>query len=472
MKNWMRELALHYEIIRNNHPDDKLLILFDIDGTILDLRYTVRALLKSYDSQFGTRYFSGLTLADIDFPEENLEQGLLKMGVEYRQIGHVLDWYGKNRWTTWALNEAHSPFPGVLDVIRWFQLHRNTFVGLNTGRIERLREQTLFSLNRLGKEFRVRFDNELLMMNRAERKTDIAASKVDAIRTWRQKGYRVVAVIDNEPDNLEVIGQMENAGEILLLHAGSLFSSRRSTVPARAVNGNIYDLTELARFHPVPRHTQLVWTGIQNNILMDSFFASNIRWADITDLVNRVYYARQFCVQDTSTEGAMHEQILGTMAEMNRGARLDLVSEFINVNSYLELVRGFGIHPELLWFRVTLDRFNREDIRRLAGMFPGAIIECKADFLGSLVTDRNPMADEMVSRFSQWGVNRFGVSWNDRKMKQMLEWLDDGGHEVVLNDVYGYDAFLQAVLLGPRAIASDFSFPDMLAVTEPLRDFG
>ena len=42
----MRELALHYEILRNNYPNVKLLILFDIDGTLLDNRYTIRALLN------------------------------------------------------------------------------------------------------------------------------------------------------------------------------------------------------------------------------------------------------------------------------------------------------------------------------------------------------------------------------------------------------------------------------------------
>jgi hypothetical protein len=42
------------------------------------------------------------------------------------------------------------PYPGALEVIRWFQLQESTFLGLNTSRPERLRADTLHSLNALG----------------------------------------------------------------------------------------------------------------------------------------------------------------------------------------------------------------------------------------------------------------------------------------------------------------------------------
>jgi len=343
MKNWMRELSLHYEILRNNYPDDKLIILFDIDGTILDMRYTIKALLKSYDTQFNTGYFKNLNLVDINFPEEDLEKALVEMGVEFRQIGHLLDWYFKNRWSTWALNEAHNPFPGVLDVIRWFQLHKNTFIGLNTGRIERLREETLLSLNKLGREYRVRFDNDLLMMNSTERKSDVALSKMEGIRKFQNAGYRVVAVIDNEPDILEAIEKMERVDEIVLLHAGSLFNNKRANIPARAIKGNIYDLAELVKAQIIPRHIQLVWENVHDNESMQRFLASNVQWADISDLMNRIYYSRKFWTNDSKQveDVARQEHLLRSMMDNDKGARLDLVSEFIDVKSYIETIKHF-----------------------------------------------------------------------------------------------------------------------------------
>ena len=38
---WMRSLAEHYERTRQGHPTDELCVVFDIDGTILDLRHLV-----------------------------------------------------------------------------------------------------------------------------------------------------------------------------------------------------------------------------------------------------------------------------------------------------------------------------------------------------------------------------------------------------------------------------------------------
>lgn len=106
---------------------------------------------------------------------------------------------------------------------------------------------------------------------------------------------------------------------------------------------------------------------------------THIRCADLTDLVNRVYYARQFEEPGSSPDTARLEQILGSMAATDRRARLDLFSEFINVERYLQLIRSFGFRPELLRFRVRLDRYNRDDVLRMAEMFPGAIIECSTD---------------------------------------------------------------------------------------------
>ena len=47
--DWMWELAVHYERMRRAYPDQQLCIVFDIDGTILDLRHLVVYALLGYD---------------------------------------------------------------------------------------------------------------------------------------------------------------------------------------------------------------------------------------------------------------------------------------------------------------------------------------------------------------------------------------------------------------------------------------
>ena len=63
--DWMRRLAEHYAGFRRNSPDDRLLIVFDIDGTILDLRHMVRHVLLDYDREHGTDFFHGLSAEDV-----------------------------------------------------------------------------------------------------------------------------------------------------------------------------------------------------------------------------------------------------------------------------------------------------------------------------------------------------------------------------------------------------------------------
>lgn len=56
---------MHYEQLRRAYPDDTLAIVFDIDGTILDMRHMVAAALLSFDRTRGTDYFRGLCVEDV-----------------------------------------------------------------------------------------------------------------------------------------------------------------------------------------------------------------------------------------------------------------------------------------------------------------------------------------------------------------------------------------------------------------------
>ena len=151
MSNWMKRLHGHYEKLHAQYPEDKLLILFDIDGTILDMRCMILYVLKAYDEEHDTEYFAQLRLADVTVHENQVETLLKICNVPANQQRGVLDWYEKHRWTSIAILYSHHAFAGVMDVIRWFQIQPSTSVGLNTGRPDAIRADTLRSLNELGK---------------------------------------------------------------------------------------------------------------------------------------------------------------------------------------------------------------------------------------------------------------------------------------------------------------------------------
>jgi len=60
-------------------------------------------------------------------------------------------------------------------------------------------------------------------------------------------GYRIFAFVDNEPDNLEAVADIDPDGNILLLHADTIFKSKRERVPKGAVSGSHYDVRPLFR---------------------------------------------------------------------------------------------------------------------------------------------------------------------------------------------------------------------------------
>ncbi|HEX6311466.1 MAG TPA: HAD family hydrolase, partial [Acidimicrobiia bacterium] len=279
MSDWMRRLARHYERFRREYPDDRLMIVFDIDGTILDMRHMVRDVLLSYDREHGTDFFLGLEPGDIDVHENQVDRLLAGMALPAAVAERVHAWYLARRWQPEAVLAAHRPYQGVLDVIRWFQLQPDTFVGLNTGRPERLRAETLRSLNALGEEYRVEFRSELLHMNPKGWEQGVVDTKVAALAAFREQGLRVFAVVDNEPVNIRSMAAADSAGEILFLHAHTLYESRRIPTP-RTVRGESYDITALLSERHLPQHVQLVWHGVNDHSNLRQFLASPIGWGE------------------------------------------------------------------------------------------------------------------------------------------------------------------------------------------------
>ena len=154
----MLALARHLAHARSAYPTDRLLVVFEIDGLIVDHRHMVRRRLLDYDRMHGTDHFRGVEVADVDTDPGNLERFLIRRGFAAMVRRDVLDWYPEQPPLPEQVPGTERPYPGVLEVIRWFQLQNSTFVGLNTSRPERMRTDTLRSLNALGRgpESRVR----------------------------------------------------------------------------------------------------------------------------------------------------------------------------------------------------------------------------------------------------------------------------------------------------------------------------
>lgn len=246
MSLWMRILSIHYREMQNNYDGRPLIILFDIDGTILDMRFMIYNVLKRFDEDHGTDHFEGLTVNDIDFHEQHVSGFLDRLKLSRDHQLKILYRYEPLFLSMAADPYAHAPFSGVFEVIRWFQERPDTYVGLNTGRPELLRKDTLVSLNVLGAHKGVAFPNDLLFMAPDSWQGDVASAKAEGVRYFQKKGYRVCAFIDNEPENLKAVAEMDGSQEILLLHADTIFKSDFHAIPDHAVQGKVYDISTFA----------------------------------------------------------------------------------------------------------------------------------------------------------------------------------------------------------------------------------
>jgi hypothetical protein len=441
MKNWMRELASHYETILRRYPGERLMILFDIDGTILDMRYMVLYVLQDYDRSHGSSFFRNLRISDITVHENSVGHLLAKLPLEPEEQEEILSWCLKHRWRSTAVLESHRPFSGVLEVIRWFLIQPDTYVGLNTGRPESLRANTLRSLNELGKDYRVCFTDELLHMNQAGWEQGVEDAKVEGVRHFQRQGYRIFAVVDNEPNNLKAISKIDPQQGILLLHADTIFESKRIRMPRRAVRGKVYDLTALIPQKALPERTQFVWHGVNDKANLRQFLASDIHWAECDIRMDRV--TNNLILRHDSLEGTPLQEdedsltpddLLSRLHKMGKGVKLDLKAGGLLVDKVLDMVSACGFDDSHLWFNAKVERLQESGFRRLAFARPSAVLQCPVSFLAPVILSAPGKAKEILTMFTDWGINRF-------------------------SDVPDLESFLQAALLMPRSITSDFNFP-------------
>lgn len=466
MKNWMAKLASHYDKMRKRYPDDRLLILFDIDGTIIDMRYMIQYVLKSYDRHHGTSFFKNLKISEIDVHENQVDRFLDRMDIPPSEKENVFDWYLKRRWTSMAIFESHRPFSGVMEVIRWFQMQPNTYIGLNTGRHESLKDDTIFSLNKLGEQYKVRFSEDLLFLNINEWEKNIPESKAAGVFHFQRIGYHVFAFVDNEPDNLEIIAEKDHKNEILLLHADTIFQSQRQKLPRLTLSGNEYDITELIKEKTLPRHVQFVWHGVNDAENLRHFLSSSIDWAECDirlDSEGKKLVLRHDSLEETSIQKIENlltlEELLDSIKKFDKFIKLDLKENGKTLDKVLDLIKDFQLYDSRLWFNAKIDDIEQRGFQKVVNAHPLAIVQCPIDEFALLILHAPNKAKDILNQLKSWGINRFSLNWKTPKKRLILNQMDKWRFEVNIYNVPDLESFLKAVLLLPKSVTSDFNFP-------------
>ena len=460
----MRSLADHYQRTRAAYPDDELIALFDVDGTIVDLRPMMLRLLHRYDHERGARYFRGLGLEDFDVTENQIESlldGMPQLPDDVR--ADAARWYRRRYWNRDVMLESHRPFSGVMEVMRWFQIQPGTSVGINTARTERMREDTLASLNGLGREFKVGFKSELVFMSPYGWNSDIESAKCEGIRYFQRMGYRVVAFVDNEPANLEAVAEMEGSEGILLLHADTLFESARSRLPASTVGGDTYDITELASPDAQLRlvgPAQFVWHGVDDRDGLRRFVESDVRWCEMAVRTDPASRALTLNREETDERHPADLLVLDEALDVALGAgksvKFDLKEDGRTLDALVRVISARRTEFGDLWFNASVHTLGEDGFRRLRREYPDAVIQCPVDFMAPLIVAMPGEAERLLATIAGWGVNRMSISWKTPLRRQILDALEGWGYEINIYNVPDLESFLKAALLLPTSLTSDF----------------
>jgi beta-phosphoglucomutase-like phosphatase (HAD superfamily) len=472
MGDWMRELARHFERLRDAYPAEELCVVFDIDGTIVDTRHLVVHILLAYDRERDTDLFRGLRAEDVTVYERHVDDLLDGFGLPAPVRADVRAFYVEHLQDPTSLISAHRAYPGVLSVIRWFQMQPGTSVALNTGRPEATREATLDALNALGGPHRVRFSSELLMMHRGEWDRGVPEGKVTGLERLRARGLRIVAMVDNEPANLTAMAEADPTGEVLFLHADTLFETPRSAEDRRTVAGSDYRLVGLVDERELAQRTRtrFVWHGVNDRENLRQFLASEVRWAECdvrADPVGRLvarhdgFEERPWWPEDPAMP---LQEWLAHVLGAGRAAKLDLKEGGDVTERALamvdEAIAAAGADDGSLWFNASIETLGETGFQRIAGAHPRSVISAPVDSLVPWLLADARLGREGLVSLASWGVTRASLAWTTPRVREALEAVEAAGWDVNIYGVPDLASFLDAAILAPASVTADFNFPE------------
>ncbi len=222
MRDWIRVLLNHHEQSLRRFPDQRLLVLFDVDDTFLDMRLALASVLRAYDTAHGSAWFGALDPTTLDPFGRGIEDILVRCRVPADEQPHVLAWHQHQRRRDEMIRIAHAPYQGLLELAGWLHNQPRTAVGINSARPEFLRQDTLRCLNGLAAGGSPRFVDALAWFTPHGWRDDVCASKLAAIGQAQRRGDCVIAQIDSNPALLACLAAADHGDDLVLLHSADL----------------------------------------------------------------------------------------------------------------------------------------------------------------------------------------------------------------------------------------------------------
>ncbi|MCB9148363.1 MAG: HAD family hydrolase [Caldilineaceae bacterium] len=462
MSVWLKKLVDQYDRMRLENAHDQKILLLDIDGTILDIRYAVYHLLRQYDRQHETDFFQNLNPAHIQSPLNSLPVLLKNRRIKRKDQRAVEEWVLEHLYTEVTIHQYCQLQEGIFDLIRWFQMQPNTRVALVTGRPETQRVATLLMLNTLGETYRVSFRTEWLFMRPTAWASSVAMYKVEAVQQLQGRGFQIMAMIDSEPENLAAIDAADEIKPFLLMHTDTLRFSDPLLLPRHASIGHEFNVHALITMRDLPRQVQLVWSGIRGRDDLLAYLMSDIEWVELNIYANPVndhlllnIPAARYAGAQPSTQDLNLDDTLNMLKMLDKSVKFKLNIEGRAIMRLLEAIARYQFPQHKICFDLLLDSVGPKGVQQITSAYPDAVLQTHIG--PHLSIQRNPVELKSQLKMAEsWGVSRFALSYCQQGFRQTFIELSNNGFDLCIDGINNRKKFIDAILLEPSSITGDF----------------
>jgi hypothetical protein len=158
-------------------------------------------------------------------------------------------------------------------------------------------------------------------------------------------------------------------------------------------------------------------------------------------------------------EWLVYANAVTELANSEAGIKFDIKGGAKVLDQVLESVATLKLPDERLWFNADIQGIGEEGFRRIKATHPSAISQCPIGWLTPLIEAAPSEARRILELLVGWGMNRFSVDWMSPSAREIFETLAGWGYDVNFYGVPDLEGFLEAVVLLPCSVTSDFNFP-------------
>jgi hypothetical protein len=235
MSNALELLIMHHENMRILYPDDDLMVLCECDGSLYDTRMLTLHVLRSFDHEHQTSFFSRVSPEHLPVPLPDIEEVLCALEIPFGISAAITAWYCRHRWDMDGVRHAHRPVANVLKILSCLQMQQQTHIGLYAERAGRTEATCATMVSALGGAHGLVCEDRSVFLDDAP----LHKEPERVLRAWhhfRKLGYLPIAVIDARAEaGHATMASLDRAVEVMFLQAREIREFNRVDVADQAL---------------------------------------------------------------------------------------------------------------------------------------------------------------------------------------------------------------------------------------------